>query len=812
MVITQPDAALSSTETHVNVLCYGGNTGSIDLSPVGGTAPYTYLWTASLGGIIPAGQATNQDLSALVAGTYEVVITDANGSTGGCRATKTVVITQPTAVVLTAQGTEFCFGETGTITFEAEGGTGTITYTVNGNAATLPFEVTVAGKYSIVATDANQCTDTKEVDVIVNPLPKITCTDITFIVECTDDFKTNYDNFIQSFRDWYKKDFIANNNVGGDIVYWTNPSIEDLDNMTPDFPLVDPIKVTFYLKDNSTTPACESQCERQFGYDNTCAPDCSASDKDIVCYGETGSITVSGSNSVPSYKVKLYRYINDVKTEISPEFGEPVEFNTDFIQEYKFSILGRYDYAVFDGFDEGCNGGELLEITGPTSALVLQPLAYTDETCIDTNTGSITATFSGGTEPYQLQLDGGALIPNATSPYTFNNVSSDSHTVYVYDSGYVVDTHVVGCSDQETVTVGTIPCDDALCTYTQGAYGNSGGKYCDGNTGDITTANLIAQAITNAGGTITVGTVTKHSVSITGDDVNCVISKLPGGGAAKELTFGDVNICGTEIPLKNGKINNVLLSQTIALALNINIKGTNELANFELQAGTLATAALEGGCGTNVPKQRVCAHCENGVWVYTVNEYTYRTFSQTVIDALGGNNTVAGLLDLANRALANFDFTLGKEGGATLSEISNAVASINEVFDECRIPMGWNEVKCNNVPPVEGCPLADQISSRYAAPDSATTSTLSDGLIKVYPNPFKDHLTFEITTDVSTNASLQIFNMLGQKVFDVFNGYLEAGTTKVVEFNSPYSGVQTTWIYVYKLGEKTHTGKLIMEK
>ena len=94
VVITQPAAALSSIETHVNVLCFGGATGSIDLTPSGGTEPYAYAWTASLGGVIPAGQSDDQDLSGLVAGTYEVVITDANGTTGGCRATKSVVITE----------------------------------------------------------------------------------------------------------------------------------------------------------------------------------------------------------------------------------------------------------------------------------------------------------------------------------------------------------------------------------------------------------------------------------------------------------------------------------------------------------------------------------------------------------------------------------------------------------------------------------------------------------------------------------------------------------------------------------------------
>ncbi|MET3541246.1 hypothetical protein ABID22_001962, partial [Pontibacter aydingkolensis] len=118
--------ALSATETHVNVLCYGGATGSIDLSPSGGTAPYTYAWTASNGGVIPTGQEDDQDLSGLVAGTYSVVITDANGTTGGCRATKEVTITQP-AAALSATETHvnvLCYGgATGSIDLSPSGGT-----------------------------------------------------------------------------------------------------------------------------------------------------------------------------------------------------------------------------------------------------------------------------------------------------------------------------------------------------------------------------------------------------------------------------------------------------------------------------------------------------------------------------------------------------------------------------------------------------------------------------------------------------------------------------------------------------------------
>ncbi|MFV8347672.1 T9SS type A sorting domain-containing protein [Flavobacterium sp. ZB4P13] len=61
--------------------------GSIDLTPFGGipfaapAAPYTYSWSASDGGAIPAGQSDDQDLTGLVSGTYSVLITDSAGCT-----------------------------------------------------------------------------------------------------------------------------------------------------------------------------------------------------------------------------------------------------------------------------------------------------------------------------------------------------------------------------------------------------------------------------------------------------------------------------------------------------------------------------------------------------------------------------------------------------------------------------------------------------------------------------------------------------------------------------------------------------------
>jgi SprB repeat len=79
LTITQPTALnLSSAVTQVS--CVGGTDGAINLTVVGGTAPYTYDW---------GGGVTSQDRSSLAAGTYSVTVTDGNGCTASTNATLT---------------------------------------------------------------------------------------------------------------------------------------------------------------------------------------------------------------------------------------------------------------------------------------------------------------------------------------------------------------------------------------------------------------------------------------------------------------------------------------------------------------------------------------------------------------------------------------------------------------------------------------------------------------------------------------------------------------------------------------------------
>ena len=130
-------------------MCNGG-TSTISVAAGGGTPAYQY----SLNG--GANQVSNV-FTNLVAGSYTIVVTDANN----CTTSTTLTITEPTLLTATATSTAvLCFGGTADITVTANGGTPAYQYSINGgaNQASNVFTNLIAGSYTIVVTDANNCT------------------------------------------------------------------------------------------------------------------------------------------------------------------------------------------------------------------------------------------------------------------------------------------------------------------------------------------------------------------------------------------------------------------------------------------------------------------------------------------------------------------------------------------------------------------------------------------------------------------------------------------------------------------------------
>ena len=173
--ITQPPILAVSLGNKNNILCFGDATGTIAVNVLGGTLPYTYAWKGPNGFT-----SSNQNLTALFAGAYDLVVTD----NLGCFKTLKVTLTQPNKIEITATTTPIiCYG----------GNDASINIVVSGGVA--PYQILwsnlgsgtfqdnlSAGDYIITVTDALNCTKKLKVNIpeapifTVNPVVKnISC-------------------------------------------------------------------------------------------------------------------------------------------------------------------------------------------------------------------------------------------------------------------------------------------------------------------------------------------------------------------------------------------------------------------------------------------------------------------------------------------------------------------------------------------------------------------------------------------------------------------------------------------------------------
>ncbi len=153
VTIENPDCKnLTATLTaSTDVSCFGLSDGEIDLSPSGGTPPYTYNWSN--------GQAT-QDISNLLAGTYSVTLTD---SINCADTIKAVTISQPSAPLSLSIQTQdaLCFSvASGFAEVTPSGATSPYTYDWSGSASTADTANDLLfGSHQVIVTDQNGCQD-----------------------------------------------------------------------------------------------------------------------------------------------------------------------------------------------------------------------------------------------------------------------------------------------------------------------------------------------------------------------------------------------------------------------------------------------------------------------------------------------------------------------------------------------------------------------------------------------------------------------------------------------------------------------------
>lgn len=163
ITITQPAGALSGSTQIAGVSCFGDSTGSIDVTAAGGTLPYSYSWNDGL---------LNEDRTDLSSGSYSVIITDNNG----CSVTVNATVNQPSQPlsVTSVNANVACYEDTtGVIDLTVTGGTLPYSFDWGSGITTEDrFDLT-EGNYSVVISDANNCTQNYAVQ-ITQPLQPLT--------------------------------------------------------------------------------------------------------------------------------------------------------------------------------------------------------------------------------------------------------------------------------------------------------------------------------------------------------------------------------------------------------------------------------------------------------------------------------------------------------------------------------------------------------------------------------------------------------------------------------------------------------------
>ncbi|MFW0718229.1 beta strand repeat-containing protein [Pedobacter sp. N23S346] len=368
VTLTRPATLTAVISSSNNVNCFGASTGSATVSVTGGTSPYTYSWNSN-----PA--QTSATANNLAAGTYTVTVTDASG----CSTTQDVTITQPAAgLSITGTVINSTCGATsnGSVDITLSGGTTPYTYLWDSGETTQDISNKGAGTYTVTVTDAKSCSTSSSFTVTAGNCQPIAVNDFgntTPGVPVSGNASTNDTPSGDGGNVW---SLIGTDggatlgsvtmNTDGSFTYTPKPNTSGTDTFTYHVCDVDgdcSIAVVTITIDASTLSI-------------------STTGTNVKCYGNTdGSATVTATGGTAPYTYS---------------------WNTSPIQTTATAnnlAAGSYTVTVTDNV--GTIRTENITVSQPSSALVANvDIPPVDVKCFGQNTGSATASASGGTGPY----------------------------------------------------------------------------------------------------------------------------------------------------------------------------------------------------------------------------------------------------------------------------------------------------------------------------------------------------------------------------------------------------------------------------
>ncbi|MBL4664966.1 MAG: hypothetical protein JKY23_03285, partial [Nitrospinaceae bacterium] len=473
-----PTATISAS---TNLLCNAAATGSATVGAIGGTTPYTYLWS-------DLAAQTNAVAVSLTAGLYTVTVTDA----AGCISTDFVTLTEPLAISSTTSSTdESCSGSCdGSALVFAGGGTGAFTYLWNdpGAQTTATATALCAATVTVSILDGNGCTRIDS--ATVNSGTGFTTSVTTSAASCG------------------SADGSATVSITGGTApftyLWDDPGTQTNASAVG-------LAVGVYNVVVTDANGCTDA--QVANVNNVGAPVASIlSTFNVLCNsGLTGSATASAIGGIGSY---TYLW-DDGATQTTATAGSLAS--------------GAYNVSVTDSL--GCTGTASTTITEPTA--ISSTITKTDASCNGICDGTAQVVVTGGTTPYVYAWTGG-LTTSAVTGICAGNLN-----VTITDNNACLDSGSVTITEPSAMTASTT-FTDASCGLTDGTVtvsvtaGNAPYTYLwddpaaqtNATASNVATGTYIVNVVDSNGCTITasatVGSAAGPSVAVSGTNATCL--------------------------------------------------------------------------------------------------------------------------------------------------------------------------------------------------------------------------------------------------------------------------------------------------
>ena len=383
ITVSTTSTAITANTSSTNSAC-GVPSGTATATPTNGTAPYSYNW--SNGG-------NSQTINGLVAGSYAVTVSDANGCMGTFSG---IVVANPSAPTssISAQTNIACFaGNNGSATASATGGTAPYGYAWSNGAITATATGLVAGTYTVTVIDAATCASTTSV-VITQPAMALSAPATATNVSCFGG--TNGAASVTA--------------AGGTTPYtyaWSSAGTSASESN---------LAAGTYQVTVTDANACVASSSVTIT-EPTALIASPLSQTNIACFGDaTGAAAVTASGGTSPY---TYAW--------SPAGGNAANATG----------LTANSYTVVISDANNCTVSQAFTITQPTA--IASTVTATDATTAGGNDGSVNITVSGGTAPYTYEWSNSVATEDLTA------VAAGTYTVTITDAN--------GCTSTASGTV-----------------------------------------------------------------------------------------------------------------------------------------------------------------------------------------------------------------------------------------------------------------------------------------------------------------------------------------------------------------------